>query len=334
MKVPAKPKVKKVAGIATLEREPWTKPVVSEIKSGLTLAHVGQQSTGKTLAALEYGYLDLEYEDHLVKAGYGDIVEALKDGLIPEVKKIKMLESEWGTEQLGRPLEDALIGEIWRNKVELKQIDLVTEDVLLSLEGVEDDPESLQLMNKAFDMYMYNLQDIAKSKDRNTMTIVDSMSLFKDLIDTKTGVIFNKRTRGKGEEVAKGVGGQRWTLRNQYWRKALTYLRAMPGWTVATFRELRNSEWAVKAFGSSPYKFVWTPDTGFQMDMVYYFYQDPMTNELNVKTMSDYCRYLYRGDDADDFNNYSIKLGSKLGIFPAIQGMVKVIREQSEAVTW
>ena len=332
MKVSESKKVKKVSVGRSV-----TRPVIPRKvgRSGLTVGHVGEQTAGKSIAALQYGYLNLDYEDHLETAGYGDIVLALKDKYIPEVKTITRINSEWDEEQLDRPVESALIGLLMNspNYKEVK-IDLPTKDELLTLEGLADDVENFELITDTFNAYMNTIEQTAVEKDPNNLLIIDSMSLFKGLIDLKNDTIWSVACRGKTDEQLKGMKGQKWTRRNQWNRKALLLLRAVKGWSVSTFREVKNSMWTQTQFGSDPTSIQWTEDTGFQYDMMYMFNKDQFTNELSVEAMPEYCRYLYRGMDAEKFNKFPIELGSKLGIFPAIQGVIRQMKEDEARVHW
>lgn len=334
MKVPEAKKPKKV--VSSKKFIPPIKPrKVAKIRSGLTIGHVGEQTCGKSIAALQYGYLNLEFEDHLEKAGYGDIVLALKDKFIPEVKKITRINSEWDEEQLDRPVENELIGILTDspNYTEIK-IDLPTKDVLLTLEGLADDVENFELIDNTFNAYMDTIEKVALRKDPNELLIIDSMSLFKGLIDLKNDVIWSLESRGKSDEMLKGMRGQKWTRRNQWNRKALLMLRACKGWTVSTFRELKNSAWTQKNFGADPTSVQWTEDTGFQYDMMYQFNKDIFTHELHVEALPEYCRYLYTGPRAEDFNKFNISMGSRLGIFPVIQGVIKNMKDAKKKVHW
>lgn len=335
MKVPETTKVKKVSAkkptsTARVPRIPRVKG-----RSGLTVGHVGKQTAGKSIAALQYGYLNLEWESELEGAGYGDIVLALKDKFIPEVKTITRINSEWDEEQLDRPVEAELVGMLMEppRYKEIK-IDIATKDALMTLEGLADDVENFELIDNSFNNYMNTIEEVATRKDPNEMLIIDSMSLFKNLIDLKNDVIWSLECRGKSDEQLKGMKGQKWTRRNQWNRKALLMLRAVKGWSVSTFREVRNSDWVQTNFGSDPTSVQWTEDTGFQYDMMYTFKKDPFTYELSVEAMPEYCRYLYRGVDAETYNQFDIELGSRLGIFPAIQGVIKQMKEDRDKVHW
>jgi len=333
MKVPASKKVKKVS---PTKAKPITfSPPRVRGRSGLTIGHVGEQTCGKSIAALQYGYLNLEYETQLESAGYGDIVLALKDKFIPEVKTITRINSEWDEEQLDRPVESALIGLVTDpSRYKEVKISLPTKDVLLTLEGLADDVENFELVDSTFNTYMGTIEEVALRKDPNELLIIDSMSLFKGLIDLKNDIIWSLECRGKSDEQLKGMRGQKWTRRNQWNRKALLLLRAVKGWSISTFREVKNSTWTQTQFHADPTSVQWTEDTGFQYDMMYQFKKDPLSYELSVMAMPEYCRYLYRGIDADQHNNFPIELGSRLGIFPAIQGVIKQMREDKAKVHW
>lgn len=303
----------------------YRKPVRPKVPNGAVLGFVGEQTSGKTISALQMGYLDLAYEKEILAAGFPDIVEALKNKLIPEVKKIVMIESEHGTENMSRPIEDFLVGDIFYNKVELVDISAVTDDVIMDAEGIKDNPETLEIMDKAFHTYMKAFEDLHEKKERNTGLIVDSMSLFRELNDLRSLVIFNKRTKGKGEESVKAIAGQKWTIRNQYNRKVMLLIRDMPSWKVLTFREVDNSEWVQKAYNKPPTSFQWNEDVGFQMDMGYHFTKDPLTNEFYVDVMPRYCRYLKRGIDIGRTDK-KLKIGSKFAIFPIISDIIQIMK--------
>ena len=332
MKVPETVKVKTVAPKST-------KASVTRVprvggRSGLTIGHVGKQTCGKSIAAMQYGYLNLDWESELEVAGYGDIVLAMKDKFIPEVKTITRINSEWDEEQLERPVEEALIGMLMDKRYTEVKVGLPTKDVLLTLEGLSDDVENFEYISTTFDSYINTIEEVALRKDPNELLIVDSMSLFKGLIDLKNDVIWALECRGKSDEQLKGMKGQKWTRRNQWNRKALLLMRAIKGWTVSTFREVRNSDWVQSNFGSDPTSVQWTEDTGFQYDMMYMFDKDPYTFNLTVETMPEYCRYLYRGADAASYNKFEIELGSRLGIFPAVQAVIKQMQDDQAKVHW
>ena len=334
VKIPAAKKPKKIAPTKKEALVPTYRKRVKG-RSGLTVGHVGEQTCGKSIAALQYGYLNLEFESELESAGYGDIVLALKDKYIPEVKTITRINSEWDEEQLDRPVESSLVGMLMEEpRYKEIKIDLPTKDVLLTLEGLADDVENFAFIDTTFNSYMNTIEDVAARKDPNELLIVDSMSLFKGLIDLKNDVIWSLESRGKTDERLKGMRGQKWTRRNQWNRKALLLLRSIKGWTVSTFREIKNSAWTQSQFGSDPTSIQWTEDTGFQYDMMYQFNKDIFDNSLSLAAMPEYCRYIYRGAEAEKYNRFQIEHGSRLGIFPAIQGVLKRMQEDEAKVHW
>jgi hypothetical protein len=324
----------KIDPISSDFKPDWQKAETTA-NTGLNIGHIGEQTSGKSIAALQYGYLDLDYENELVRAGFEDIAQALKDGTIPEVKKIKRLESELDSGQMNRSIEKGLIGEIWDKKVNHVKIKPASDDMILHKDGVEHSEEGLNLINRNFALYMNTFEELAKNKDPTTACIIDSMTLFKYLIDVQCSLIWEARAREGDEQWTKGVNSNKWVRRNKYNRKALLLLRSVPGWTILTFREVENSDWVVREYGADRTKLDWTKDAGFQMDMVYHFTKDRMNNnQIHVRAMPKFCRYLYEGEDSAKYTDFDIDTGSRLSIFPAIQGILKQKKKMESDIHW
>jgi len=61
---------------------------------GKNIAIVGQPMVGKTNLAMLLGYFNSEYKSQMKEKGYERVIQVMDAGLLPEIEKIMVLESE------------------------------------------------------------------------------------------------------------------------------------------------------------------------------------------------------------------------------------------------
>jgi len=299
--------------------------------------------TGKTMSAVELGYISKDNIDELRKAGFVAIPSALETETIPSIEKIIMMETENAfRKQSGRILERSLIGPLLP-KMKIKYVPPITKRLINEARKPVITQETIDNVNIIDHVYNAYIEDICGKADmdsgtiaygkadRNTLFIFDSASRYKLLLDLKTGIDMKLSLNGvTDKDTIREIRQERWANRNNWWMYFMTLLRGARGWATTTFMEAPVSDWVLDMAEKGgkevdPIKRVWIDNiTGFNFDMIYQFTEDPLTKNLNVKV--DKGRYVYRGEGATKFNDFTLETkgpNAKFSFLWAIEGMVK-----------
>lgn len=297
--------------------------ILDQPAGGYTIGLMGEAMSGKTASAITMGYMNKKYIKELRAAGFEYIPNALENEEIPEVTKIILIESENAfKKQRKRPFEQAIYGEL-TPMIKVVCIPIVQQQEIVAGEGVKVDPNSIDSIQLASDMYIAAIDDIAEKNDSHTLVIFDSASRLKWLLDTKADIVINSKIKTGGEEEIKHFTMQKWSNRNRWWQYCMSKLRGLPGWVVATFMEERRSQWIIdmmteKGKFITDTKLEWAPKTEFNFDMIYHF----VVNEdksIKIDVMSG--RYVARGET--DTAKWGIVKLNKFGFLWAIEELLK-----------
>ena len=276
------------------------KDLLDETKAaGWDIALVGESKSGKTDSAITLGYLNLEFKDVLLKAGYDHIVSALEAGVIPEVKKIVVVDSEGALRtQLAYPYEKTLFAPL-RDRISVIPVDVKNLMKIADPSGnVVYDEESIKDVISSVRDFMAAIDYVSKLSS-DTLIVVDSMSVYKLLLDAYTGFIMNLKSEGVTDpRTLNEIRMQRWQDRNSLWLDTLTKLRNFPGWAVSTYMMKMNSEWVVKSFNAPRLTPVWTETTEYRYDMVVNMEIERNTNVRVASVLSG--RYVNTDNPAED----------------------------------
>jgi len=304
---------------------------------GYTIAACGRPQTGKTDSFLTMGYINNTFADKY-KERYPVLYQNLRDGEIPEVERIIVIESENAIgKQTKRKYEKRLLGPM-REVIPIKvySVPVVSQKELQAASGEWDvDPESVEDIMTASDIYMESLKEVMRDYGSETMILLDSASRFKKLLDSKAQIIYNQKVKNKGEDTVKNEGFNKWGSRNMWWDAAMTMLRGAPGWVGATFMVVDNPDWVPKLQkkkGLTPEytKTIWTKDTGFNFDVVYDF-ELQLDSTVNVVTRVG--RYMGRGEENQHLNEFPLGMSDRLSFLQGIENMLTII-EGSQFDDW
>jgi len=167
----------------------WQVPDFS-IPYGKNLAIVGQPMVGKTILALLMGYYNSEYKQDILDAGYPAVVEVMDADLLPEIRKIMVLETENNLlKSINSGIEKLLLKPfVERRMIQIAPILIPRKEVRLS-DGkiVSLMREKIEALKEEFD---YAVKSIVEDEDEHTLFVIDSMSAYKKLLDDKFGLMY------------------------------------------------------------------------------------------------------------------------------------------------
>jgi len=297
---------------------------------GYTLGFAGQAATGKSDNAICLGHIKKANIPKMRELGLTFLPTALENGDFPEITKIIIIESENAyVKQKDRMKEKKLYGDL-QSIIRFIPISIASKDEIVAAEGgVKITPESIANIQLAAEEYMAAIEMVSKEADEHTLVILDSASRFNLLLNTKSDIIYNIRSEGKGEEGTKNAGMQKWTNRNSWWLNALTVLRGMPGLVCCTLMEEPVADFVMDMQRKSgkkvtPVKRECAPKTEFNFDAIYQFTRESPTSVPHA--ILDTGRYVVKDEDAKKYND--IEINGKFSILWAIEGILRASQEE------
>ncbi len=298
--------------------------ISNNIAAGYNFALSGGQSNGKTTSMLSFGFLNSIFYDAW-KDKYPALAKALKRGVIPEVSRIFVIESENQIDkQLNRGFEAVLYKDI-KDIVDIVDVDVVVRRDKINDEdmSVYTDPESIRKIEEAHDKYVLFSQT-AKECGPETVIGVDSASRFDDLLNAKSNIILGKRTaREVSDKVKEAISQSSWEWRNSWWNEVFINIRGAKGFTVSTFM-LDEIPIQYQKPGGPKVRIKWPPRAEYNYDQIYELYK---TDKRNLKArISEFgtSRYVFRGDKCPK-NDWDLDV--KYTFFPVLEGMIQAMGE-------
>lgn len=296
-------------GIEEMKRTLPIQSLTDNGAAGWKIALVGESKSGKTDSALTLGYLNLEFEDMLEKAGYTEIIKSLKNGTIRQVERILVIDSENALNaQMRYPYERKLLGPLLKeDRFSFIPIPIENLRKVASPDGeIAYDRESIDKMTQSLKLFTAAIDSIPEL-DPGTLVIIDSMSIYKLLLDTVTGFMAQVRaSKSNDPRERSDLRMERWQERNAWWLDSLRKIRSFTGWSVSTFMVKTISDWVVDAFKTEKNVPIWTETTPYNYDMVVEMSIERNTNVRIAKVTS--ARYM----SVDNPNDNEIHIYGKV----------------------
>ena len=293
----------------------WQTPNFS-IQYGKNLAIVGQPMVGKTILALLLGYFNKKYKDLILNAGYPAVVEVMEADLLPEIRKILVLETENNLlKSLNTGIEKALLKPFVNDKViQIAPILISRKEVRMSNgKVVSIRREMIEESKEEFDS---GVKDLVADEDEHTLFVIDSMSAYKKLLDDKFGLMYeilSKRDSAKMEGIETYKQAY-YASRNTWWENLMQSKRGFKGWNVDTYKESEIPEHWRKP-GEEDYRIKWVGGSEHNLDMVY-----------RIEKLGDGSRTIeilngrYSPDNYDH-HKFGYPMNDKMGAMPLINSM-------------
>jgi len=275
----------------TIEPTEWEEDGVNREPAGYNIGIPAYEWKGKSLLATLIGFVNTKYfdlvsrtEGKTVKEQYPNFYTLVKEGYIPEVEELQVLDLDASYRNLSR---SGIFGDLVKplyveGKVKRKTIKI---------------PKRQQNMINA-DIREVALLDIDKTKQRieNEITIatrdngpevaflIDSMSSYDELLNDKfrilyENVIAEEDDRNVGASL-KGIRQSSWTIRNGWWLETLRDKRSYKGYQIDTYKISPKSDvWLEKEIETAikkgkskdnivDYIIQWAPRTEFELDFI------------------------------------------------------------------
>lgn len=295
----------------------WHTPNLED-RYGKNIAIVGRPMGGKTLLALLAGFFNSEYTKEIREAGYESVLEVMKSGLLPEIERIMVLESEnnllksltTGIEKkLFRPFIEKGIMEVAPIIIPRKEVMITEDNKVVSIRRT-----LIEQLKQQFDEAV---KEIVADEPESTLFIIDSMSAYKKLLDDKFGLLYevlNKRENA----VFEGVDTYRqsfYASRNSWWQNLMQSKRGFKGWNIDTYKASDIPEHYLKP-GENAFSIKWVTGTEHDLDMVFKIdvLNDGVTRQIEI------LKGRYSPSKPEDHKFY-YPLNSRMGAMPMINSM-------------
>ena len=304
--------------LQAIKRLEWVKPD-PKAKYGKNIGIVGQAMSGKTNLALQFGFFNSEYIPQLKKAGYNKVVDLLKSGVLAEINRIVVLESE---NNLRKALNDGIEKALYRPLIKKGILDIIPIYIPRKRVIIKDGKlidMTVNLLKKAREEYLETVKQVVDESDEHTLFILDSATKYKKLLDDRLGSIIDIITNRRNASLE---GLEKYTQvfyshRNAEWEEMQEYKRGFKGWNIDTYKETATPQHYIDA-GSDPLSTKWVPGTPHFLDMVFRITVTP-TGDRMVEIADGKGRYL--PTSLKGLKPFKIKLNSRFGVMPLIEIM-------------
>ena len=269
-----------------------------EVKpTNLNIALIGYEHSGKSILYTLAGYWNQEWlTTSPGKVGvdisdYPKCKQLIKEGIVPEVEKIQVLDLDCSYGTLSRT---GIFGKLARP--------LYKKGIIRRTKNLNIPQRQAGLVNKVFKEIAVQDFDICKTKIDNeinkavkdnpetTVLCVDSMTSLDELLNNKFRILYEiaLAPQAKGKKKGKdyygssldGIKQSYWKIRNGWWLSTLRTKRQYEGWQFDTYKvETKHPVWLQKeiddaeAKGKDPnlikdYKIEWAPKTKYDLDII------------------------------------------------------------------
>lgn len=267
---------------------------------GYNVALPAYEWKGKSLLGTLIGFLNTEYFSMFdVQENYPNVYRLIKEGYIPEVEALQVLDLDASYENLShsgiffelvKPLYSA--GKILRKTIKVPQRQQkLLNNTIREIAMFDIDKTKIEIENEITIAVRDNGPEIA--------LLIDSMSSYDELLNNKFRIIYenviaeeDKRSLGSS---LKGIKQSFWTIRNGWWLETLRDKRSYKGWQLDTYKiEDKPDIWLEKEIKMAkdkgkrvedivPFKIQWAPRTEFELDFIMQINNDGESYWVDVK---------------------------------------------------
>lgn len=247
----------------------WQKPCL-DAKYGKNIGILGQPMHGKTNLALQLGFFNSKYKKYMKEAGYVGCLELLNKGVVAEVEKIIVLESE---NNLMKSLNDGVEKVLYRPFIDegiLDIIPIVIPRKKVTIKNGKLVDITADLLREIKEQYVETVKQIVDDEGEGTLFIIDSATKYKKLLDDRLGTIIDK-VQGRSSASLEGLEKYTqvfYSYRNTEWEDLMEYKRGFKGWNIDTFKETPTPQQYIDV-GADPISTKWVNGTEFFLDVVY-----------------------------------------------------------------
>lgn len=304
------------------------KLINEEDNFGLNIAILGEDMVGKSLMAALFGYFNSKFLPYIDNEKYPNAIRLLKEGYMPEVEKIKVLDLDNSFRKSASrgTFKQLLLPFIRENAISYETIRLPTRQQRIVNGKVENfkSDELFKAKKKIEDAIEIACEDYGPE----TLFLIDSMSSYYEVLDDMFSIVWEYINDA---EMFAHVDNQKdWRIRNSWWRRTMKLKRNYPGWQIDTIKVVEKPDhW--KRSGQSPYNFKWpvgSGDNNFNLDMIYWLKR---TEEGNA--YADITNGRYK-DEKNKQNNIEINypLYTPEAAFVLIEKMAPYIMAEAEDI--
>jgi len=297
----------------------WARPD-PKAKYGKNIGMVGQAMSGKTLTALLFAFFNSEFKGYMTK--YPAVVELLSSGILPEIERVVILESE---NNLRKALNDGIEKALFKpilDRIEIISIQIPRKEI--SIKNGRVVSEKREQLDEIKMQYVETVKEVVDMKDENMLFIKDSKTKFKKLLDDKLGLIVDtvqKRPNASFEGLDKYTQAF-YAHRNAEWENLMEYERGFAGWSIDTFKESKTPQWVMdKDPTAQSVSTKWVTGTPHFLDVVFRIFARPNgTRVCNI--VEGNSRYLPTNPKEWKFD---IPMASRMGAMPLINCLCEKI---------
>lgn len=292
--------------VNTIEPAKRKQGEVESDKKGQNVALLAFTEGGKSLTESLYGYLNSDFFDVIpdCRERFPKTVQMLKDGTLPQVEKLDILDLDGSYEKLSHK---GIFGRLSKPLYEKGMI-YITDDLEIPKVDVSTVKQSALLVaKKKIDEAKLKIEatisDRVKHNEETTLLAIDSMSSYDELLNDKFRILYeevlaDKKKKHVGSSLD-GIKQSYWKIRNGWWVETLRNKRKYPGWQIDTYKlEEKQYTWLSKEIDGAkkhpqkteedvlPFKIVWAPRTTYDLDLVHLLRSDG--RQYWMETMNRY----------------------------------------------
>ena len=290
-----------------------------DAKYGKNIGIVGQPHSGKTNLALLHGFFNSKYIPRMKEKGYHNVVELLKSGILPEIEKIIIVESE---NNLRKALNDGVEKGLYKPLLPI--IDIIPVKIPrkhVVIRGGKLVNINREIIQQAIEKYKDVVKGLVDDEDEGTLLIIDSGTKFKKLLDDKLGAVVEiaeKRANSLPEGLDKYTQIF-YAFRNTEWENLMEFIRGFRGWNIDTFKESKTPQQYVD-LGSPELSTKWVTGTPHFLDIVWRITRQPDESRL-VEIADGKSRYM--PSKVEMLKPFKLPLKSRMGAMSLISRMTE-----------